>query len=61
MDLNFKECVGLYILLKKNRADLSPTLGRLMIRIERKLNEELTLGQLQDIESFYGSLDEWEE
>lgn len=61
MDLNFKECVGLYILLKKNRADLSSTLGRLMIRIERKLNEELTLGQLQNIESFYGSLDEWEE
>ena len=61
MELNFKECVGLYILLKKNRADLSPILGRLMIRIERKLNEELTLGQLQNIESFYGSLDEWEE
>ena len=61
MELNFKECVGLYILLKKNRADLSSTLGRLMIRIERKLNEELTLGQLQNIESFYGSLDEWEE
>lgn len=61
MDLNFKECVGLYIFLKKNRADLSPSLGRLMIRIERKLNEELTLGQLQNIESFYQSLDEWED
>ncbi len=61
MDLNFKECVGLYILLKKNRADLSPSLGRLMIRIERKLNEELTLSQLQNIESFYQSLDEWED
>ena len=61
MDLNFKECVGLYILFKKNRADLSPSLGRLMIRIERKLNEELTLSQLQNIESFYQSLDEWED
>lgn len=60
MELNFKETVGLYILLKNNAAGLSASLSRLLVRIEKNLNEELTLAQLRNIEDFYRSLDDYE-
>ena len=58
MEVSFKETVGLYILLKKNHSGLPDGLGRLLIRIEKKLNEELTLAQLQNIEEYYLILDD---
>ena len=58
MEVHFKETVGLYILFKKNHSELPDGLGRLLIRIEKKLNEELTLAQLQNIEEYYQTLDD---
>lgn len=58
MEVNFKEAVGLYILLKKSESPLPTALNRLAIRIEKMLNEELSLSQLQNIEDYFDSLED---
>lgn len=58
MEVSFKETVGLYILFKNSGADLPATLNRLRARIEKILNEKLTLSQLQNIEDFFNTLDD---
>lgn len=58
MEVSFKEAVGLYILLKNSGAGLPASLNRLRVRIEKELNDRLTLGQLRNIEDFFNTLDD---
>lgn len=51
--LSKKEIVGVYLLLKKRENRLDRTLHRLFARIEKKLYEQLTIEEFEQLNRFY--------
>jgi hypothetical protein len=54
--LTEKESVGVYLLLQSHAASLDVTMARLRKRLEDALFDNLTVGEVEDLESVYQRL-----
>ena len=52
-DLTDKESIGLYMRLKKDESTLDDTMTRVLLRIEKVLYRQLTVEDMENIESTY--------
>ncbi len=52
-DLTDKESIGLYMRLKKDESALDDTMTRVLLRIEKILYRQLTVEDMENIESTY--------
>lgn len=54
-ELTGRETVGIYLFLKKREEELDATLTQLLIRIEKRLFDRLSIEQFEQLDELYRS------